>query len=217
MKKKEKGFLYQMALEIIVIFIGITLALLIDSFKDRRQTIAEVKNHFNLILTEFSKDSLELNEIHVIIKSQINSIDQLCKFILNDNIKSFNEQMENFGGIRLYNPRTDEINLILNSSSYSQIYNEKIFSDLNNLKSDCKNFNFIQNHEYKIINEINDVFIFPNRDYKTKIIDLKKIINKNYFLNKLQEYKDILRFKKVVIESILLGSKQCINDVRNIN
>lgn len=216
MEKKEKGFFYQITIEIIAIFIGITLALLIDNFKDNRQSIAEVKNHFNLILTEFSKDSLELQEIDSLIEVQINKIDHLLIHLKSNDSKSFNQYLDHFGEARIYNPRIDEINLILNSSSYSQIYNDSIFSGLNDLKSDCRTLIFIQEKEYQTITKLQDHFIFPYWDIESQFIDLTKISNQNAFFNQLVEYNNLLRSKKALIGSILFGSQQSVEKIKEI-
>ncbi|WP_343632618.1 hypothetical protein [Fluviicola sp.] len=214
--KKENNFLVQIIIEIVAIFIGITLALIIDQFKENRQTISEVKSHFNLIINELSKDSLELQIIESKLQKQINDIDLLCLALKNEDNSSFNEQLTNLKPVEIYNPRTDEINFILNSSSFSQIYNDSIFSHLNNLKSDCKNFDFIQKHEYQLIKELKDQFILPYLDYNTQLIDIKMIRDKNYFLNKLQEYSGLIDLKKAMIGVMKTGSTQCIEDMKSV-
>ncbi len=216
MEKKGKGFLYEITIEIIAIFIGITLALFIDNFKDERQSIAEVKKHFNLILTEFSKDSVELQEIDSLLNLQIEKTNLLLIHLNNNDSKSFNQYLDHFGEARIYNPRIDEINLVLNSSSYSQIYNDSIFSRLNDLKSDCKTLIFIQENECQIITKLRDNFIFPYWSPKSQSIDLTQIGNKNHFFNQLNEYKNILEAKKDFIGSILFGSQQSVENIKEI-
>ena len=214
--KKENSFILQIIIEIVAIFIGITLALIIDQFKENSQSISETKSHFNLIINELSKDSKELNDIENLLEEQKHQID-LLSFSLQDQKNSlFNKQLVLFEAIHIYNTRIDEVNLILNSSSFSKIYNDTIFGYLNNLKYDCKTFDFIQKHEYQLIKELKDQFILPYLDYDTQLIDTKRITNKNLFLNKLKEYRDLIKEKNRVLGSMITSTKQCIDDMKYI-
>ncbi|WP_341904342.1 hypothetical protein [Fluviicola taffensis] len=216
MEKKEKGFLYQMAIEVIVIFIGITLALLIDSYKERQQSISEVKNHFSLISNEFSKDLIKLKEIKKSAYKKMQTADSLCYYLENGNHILFNNHFKKFEFIQIekYYPRIDEINLVLNSSSFTSIYNKEIFSDLNNLKTDSRIFMMFQENEVQLINELKNEFIYENLNYKTKTIKISSIKNKNYILNKLEEYVNILSAKSITASSLMEGYSICIEDVK---
>lgn len=108
------------------------------------------------------------------------------------------------------------IKLLLNSSSYSQIYNESIFSQLNDLKSDCKTLIFIQEKECQIILKLQDNFIFPYWGMKSQSVDLRQIDNKILFFNQLNEYKNILIAKKNLIGSLLFGSQQSVEKINGI-
>ena len=108
------------------------------------------------------------------------------------------------------------IKLLLNSSSYSQIYNESIFSQLNDLKSDCKTLIFIQEKECQIILKLQDNFIFPYWGMKSQSVDLRQIDNKILFFNQLNEYKNILMAKKNLIGSLLFGSQQSVEKINGI-
>jgi hypothetical protein len=216
--KKEKSFLHHITIEIIVIFIGISLALLIDNFKDNINNRLETKSHFNLISKEFSKDILELTELEKKSYQRKQTLDSLCYYLEKKNDLLFNQHIMNLGSIRTKNyfPRLDEINFILNSSSFASIYNEKIFNDLNNLKSDCFTYLMLEENENQLLYELKNEFIYENLDYQTKRIKTSTLKNKNFILNKLSECDEITYSKSVVIGSILAGYSICIEDVNEI-
>lgn len=218
MEKKEKGFLYQMAIEVIVIFIGITLALLIDNYKEHQQSIEEIKNHFSLISNEFSKDVIKLKDIKKSAYKKMQTVDSLSYYLDHGNEILFNKHFREFQFIQIekYYPRIDEINLVLNLSSFTSIYDKEIFSDLNNLKTDSRVFSMFQENEVQLINELKNEFIYENLNYKTKTIKISSIKNKNYILNKLEEYVNILSAKSITASTIMEGYTICVEDVKKI-
>jgi hypothetical protein len=203
-----KKLSYDLLIEIVAIFIGISIALYLNDKNDKKEREEISIKYFSLLRQELAKDTAFVDEVSKDIANQINELDLYLSDpsvtqiqILNSIEKSY--MIPNRGGL---------LTSVESSNSFNSIYETTIFNVLNNTITDSELLNDIEINLEHSQHELLTLFIYPNRDMKGGISNVE-ILSGNLFLNELNRFIERLRTKYASLISINRNYKLLLNDI----
>lgn len=199
MKIINKQITYDLFVEILAIFIGVFVAFYIDDIKDENQRNENVAKYFGMLKSELKKDVSTLQQNQKIIKSEYNLTRNLIIKLEKNQTSIIHDELNKFGKIDLFFPKEDMIETIIKSPDFVSIYDENVFSELNDLKYDCKIYDLLANKQFEMRDKILDQLITKEKIQTT--------------LEYLKLYKELLGNKLLLNGSLITGYLDCIKTI----
>ncbi len=202
-------------IEIVAVFIGITLAFFIDNYRHEKDKFEITKKYYSLLNQELSNDSaymaLGLEEM----KFQIEHIDTFIYGAENGSVEIMNQQLLGIDVEIKSNNKMAIANTLLESNAFNELYDTLIFSDLNTLRTIQENFNKINNRIEVEKLKLDDRYFNKIYNYSSKTFDVNSIEDKNQFLNELIRFKKLLEERKMYQMSLIDMTKKLLVEVKS--
>lgn len=202
-------------IEIVAVFIGITLAFFIDNYRQEKGKFEITKKYYSLLNQELSNDSAYMNIGLEEMKFQIEHIDSFIYGAENGNVEIMNQQILAIDVEIKSNNKMAIANTLLESNAFNELYDTLIFSDLNTLRTIQENFNEINNRIEVEKLKLDDRYFNKIYNYSSKTFDVNSIEDKNQFLNELIRFKKLLEERKMYQMSLIDMTKKLLVEVKS--
>lgn|SRR5574343_195609 len=201
-------------IEIVAVFIGITLAFFIDNYRQEKGKFEITKKYYSLLNQELSNDSAYMSIGLEEMKFQIEHIDSFIDGAENGNVEIMNQQLLGIDVEIKSNNKMAIANTLLESNAFNELYDTLIFSDLNTLRTTQENFNEINNRIEVEKLKLDDRYFNKIYNYSAKAFDVNLIDDKNQFLNELVRFKNLLEERKMYQMSLIDMTKKLLVEVK---
>lgn len=136
---------YDIFIEMIAIFVGVMVAFTINNWQEGNDRKERAEKHFSMIKTELEKDLQVIEENKEKYREELELVDELIASLERNDNPSYELDCEQLGKVMFFNTKIELIESIMESNDFVVIYNQELFSALNNLKEDCKTYDYISN------------------------------------------------------------------------
>ncbi len=187
-----KRNLIKISIEIFAVFIGITLAFFIEDYRETKKQRNTIITYFDLLDKELSSDTVFLTAEQSCAFNQLSAVDSLQFYLIQNDLESASQHLSYLDSNTLYDSKAPYVEILLNSNSFSEIYDTVIFSELNSLLLMQKQFDQINELVHEQLQKLNSNFIFKIRDFTSGRLNFDSPFQRNEFLNNLQLFKSML-------------------------
>lgn len=205
-----KKIVYDIFIEMIAIFVGVMVAFTVNNWQEQKANTEKAQKHFSMLKTELSKDLQVIARNKEKYRQEVELVDELGAALTRKDYPSFEGNSALLGNELFFYTKIEVIESIMESNDFVVIYDQKLFSSLNNLKEDCKTLNYIGERVEYLKRQLEDATLeFQLSDPNTK----EKVDRKLLLL--LERYRTELVNKEILNLAVYSGYKEVIEELGN--
>lgn len=211
--KERNRFLFYLIPELIAVFVGVALALLVDSKRTEIKSIEGKRNYFSLVKFDLQSEFEPINDLTGNLDLRIKGIDEIIESF--DSVEVFQANL--IEETNYYTISKPSLTAVLTSTSFIDIYDTLLFNELTKNLSDRllleQNQKDLTREQSFLLNN----FIYKSMDSNTSefvIIDDDSV--RVELKNHLIRFRDLLLMRSLALKSLSMGNYKVIERINKI-